>query len=104
MKHILFYVPELYLEGLDDLVRGKMYPNRNEAIRFAVRDLLQDRSQVLIGYMKRGAMKPITVNIPEPYVQGLDDLVRGGKYSNRSDAIRSAIGVLLYKELRVLKK
>lgn len=40
MKLITLYVPEGYLNNLDDLVRRGMYPNRAEAIRMAVRDLL----------------------------------------------------------------
>lgn len=30
------------LEGLDELVRQGSYPNRSEAIRFAIRDLLKE--------------------------------------------------------------
>ena len=29
------------LNGLDELVRLRQYPNRSEAIRFAIRDLLK---------------------------------------------------------------
>mgnify|MGYP001089913417 CR=1 FL=1 len=40
MKLITLYLPELYLRALDWLVNEKYYPNRAEAIRVAVRDLL----------------------------------------------------------------
>lgn len=40
MRLIQFYIPEPYLEALDELVRRKMYPHRAEAIRLAVKDLL----------------------------------------------------------------
>jgi len=40
MKQITLNIPEPYLDGLDDLVRQGMYPNRAEAIRVAIRDLL----------------------------------------------------------------
>jgi Arc/MetJ-type ribon-helix-helix transcriptional regulator len=44
-------------------------------------------------------MNLISVKIPEPYLEGLDDLVRLGVYPSRSEAIRVAIRDLLRKEL-----
>jgi len=42
MKLISVKIPDAYLEGLEILVRvKKMYPNRSEAIRMAIRDLLR---------------------------------------------------------------
>jgi len=41
MHLITVHLPEAYLEGLDSLVSEKIYPNRSEAIRVAVRDLLK---------------------------------------------------------------
>jgi len=41
MKLVTALLPEAYLEGLDELVRSKMYPNRSSAIRNAVRDMLK---------------------------------------------------------------
>lgn len=40
MKLISIYLPEAYLKALDRLVELKLYPNRAEAIRFAIRDLI----------------------------------------------------------------
>lgn len=40
MKPVLVHVPEPYIEALDQLVKDQYYPNRNEAIRIAIRDLL----------------------------------------------------------------
>ena len=41
MKLITLYLPEPYIRALDRLVTEKrIYPNRAEAIRIAVRDLL----------------------------------------------------------------
>jgi len=37
---ITLYLPEPYIKALDRLVNEKYYPNRAEAIRVAVRDLL----------------------------------------------------------------
>ncbi|MBL7118943.1 type II toxin-antitoxin system ParD family antitoxin [Candidatus Bathyarchaeota archaeon] len=42
MKLISLHIPEVYLEGLQELVAKKYYPNRAEAIRIAVKDLLND--------------------------------------------------------------
>jgi len=40
MRLITLYLPEPYIRALDRLVAEKKYPNRAEAIRIAVRDLL----------------------------------------------------------------
>jgi len=40
MKLITIHIPEPYLKDLDELVKEDLYPNRAEAIRMAVRDLL----------------------------------------------------------------
>ena len=40
MKLITLYLPEPYIRALDSLVDDRYYPNRAEAIRVAVRDLL----------------------------------------------------------------
>jgi Arc/MetJ-type ribon-helix-helix transcriptional regulator len=42
VKLITLHIPEIYLESLEELVKKKYYPNRAEAIRVAVRDLLDD--------------------------------------------------------------
>jgi len=42
MKLITLYLPEPYIEALDRLVNKKFYPNRAEAIRSAIHDLLRD--------------------------------------------------------------
>lgn len=41
MKLITLYLPKQYIAGLQDLVDAKLYPSRCEAIRFAVKDLLE---------------------------------------------------------------
>lgn len=41
MKLISVQLPEAYVGGLEDLVEEGMYPNRSEAIRYAIRDLLK---------------------------------------------------------------
>ncbi len=40
MKLITIHLPELYIKDLDELVDDNYYPNRAEAIRVAVRDML----------------------------------------------------------------
>lgn len=40
MRLITLHLPEPYIQALDQLVNDKYYPNRAEAIRVAVRDLL----------------------------------------------------------------
>lgn len=40
MKLITIHLPESYIKDLDGLVDENFYPNRAEAIRVAVRDML----------------------------------------------------------------
>ena len=42
MKMLTVYIPESYIEGLDLLVIEERFPNRSEAIRTAIRDLLRN--------------------------------------------------------------
>lgn len=42
MKLITLYLPEPYIKALNQLVNERYYPNRAEAIRVAIRDLLND--------------------------------------------------------------
>ncbi|MDM7275900.1 MAG: ribbon-helix-helix domain-containing protein [Thermoprotei archaeon] len=44
-------------------------------------------------------MRLVTVKMPEMYVKGVDELVRAGRYSSRSEVIRIAIRELLKREL-----
>jgi len=37
---IKLYLPDKYVDYLDQLVREHFYPNRSEAIRVAIRDLI----------------------------------------------------------------
>ena len=41
----------------------------------------------------------VTVKLPVSIIEALDELVRTGKYANRSDAIRAAVRDLIEKEL-----
>ena len=41
MKLVTLHIPEQYVEGLERLVANNLYPNRSEAIRIAIRDLLK---------------------------------------------------------------
>jgi len=40
MRLITLHLPESYLRALDELVRQGYYPSRAEAIRVAIRDML----------------------------------------------------------------
>jgi len=42
MRLITLHLPETYIQALNHLVNERYYPNRAEAIRIAVRDLLND--------------------------------------------------------------
>ena len=42
MKLLTVYIPESYIETLDLLVGEEIFPNRSEAIRVAIRDLIRN--------------------------------------------------------------
>ncbi len=44
-------------------------------------------------------MRLVTVKMPEMYLEGLDELVKAGKFTTRSEAIRIAVRELLKREL-----
>ncbi|MEB2836673.1 MAG: ribbon-helix-helix domain-containing protein [Desulfurococcales archaeon] len=44
-------------------------------------------------------MRLVTVKMPEVYVEGIEELVRAGRYTSRSEAIRVAVRELLRREL-----
>ena len=41
MKLVTVHLPEAFLSGLDQLVDARLYPNKSEAIRVAIRDMLK---------------------------------------------------------------
>jgi antitoxin ParD1/3/4 len=41
LKLVTIHLPERYLEDIEQLIQAKMYPNRSETIRVAIRDLLK---------------------------------------------------------------
>ncbi|MEM0028888.1 MAG: ribbon-helix-helix domain-containing protein [Ignisphaera sp.] len=44
-------------------------------------------------------MRIVTVKMPESYLEAIDELVKMGRYTSRSEVIRTAIRELLKKEL-----
>ncbi len=44
-------------------------------------------------------LRIVTVKMPESYIEAIDELVRMGRYSSRSEVIRAAVRELLKKEL-----
>ena len=46
MEKISIDLPEPYIKLLDELVTAKLYPNRYEAIRMAIRDLLKAHEKI----------------------------------------------------------
>lgn len=53
MRALRLLLPEPYIEMLDDLIEKKFYPNRNEAIRVAVRELLSEHEAIAKWMQKR---------------------------------------------------
>ena len=46
MKVVTVHLPEAYLEAIDELVKRRLYPNRAEVIRMAVRDLIRREAKL----------------------------------------------------------
>ena len=53
MKLVTLNLPQAYLDGLEKLVQEEIYPNRSEAIRFAVRDMIRRETVVLSHLYKK---------------------------------------------------
>jgi Arc/MetJ-type ribon-helix-helix transcriptional regulator len=51
-----------------------------------------------VGGARTGRMKVISVHVPEPYLQVMDELVRRKYYLSRADVIRTALHDLIEKE------
>lgn len=45
MKIVPLHLPSKYLDGLDTLIERDIYPNRSEAIRMAIRDMLKNETR-----------------------------------------------------------
>ncbi len=45
LKVVTVHLPEAYLEAIDELVKRRLYPNRAEAIRMAVRDFIKEEAR-----------------------------------------------------------
>lgn len=58
MKLITVHVPEAYLGAIDRLIAADAYPNRSEAIRVAIRDLLKAELGGFIRYETAEAQAP----------------------------------------------
>jgi len=46
VRVVTVHLPEAYIEAIDQLVKRRMYPNRAEAIRMAVRDFIMEEARV----------------------------------------------------------
>ena len=53
------------------------------------------------GKKKRGVMRNITINIPEPYEKKIQELIGKKLLASRSEAIRLALRDFLHKEFEV---
>ena len=53
MKALRLLLPEPYIEMIDELIQKNFFPNRNEAIRVAVRDLLNEHGAIAKWMHKR---------------------------------------------------
>ena len=62
MKVVTICLPESYVQGMDQLIKRAMYPNRSEVIRIAIRDLLVDE---LWGRRDRKAASPLVAQLKE---------------------------------------
>jgi Arc/MetJ-type ribon-helix-helix transcriptional regulator len=53
---------------------------------------------------RKEGMVIITVHLPKPYVEALDNLVKAGMYGCRADAIRAAVRDLVLEEIPIAAK
>jgi len=62
MKLITVHVPEAYLMAIDQLIAADAYPNRSEAIRVAIRDLLKNELGGFIKFYPENKQVPELIN------------------------------------------
>jgi len=63
----------------------------------------EGKNTFILDPFPKKSMLLITVKMPILYVEGLDTLVKQGRYSSRSEVIRTAVRDLLKKELWEIK-
>lgn len=44
VRVVTVHLPEVYIDAIDQLVRRRLYPNRAEAIRMAIRDFIMEEA------------------------------------------------------------
>jgi len=49
MKIVTVHIPEAYVEALDELVKRREFPNRAEAIRYAIRQFISEELKKSVG-------------------------------------------------------
>ncbi len=52
-----------------------------------------------MGVFNKPKLRLVTVKMPELYIEGIEELVKIGKYRNKSEVIRVAVRDLLRREL-----
>jgi len=52
-----------------------------------------------LGVFNKPKLRLVTVKMPELYIEGIEELVKIGKYRNKSEVIRVAVRDLLRREL-----
>ena len=61
LRQVSIYLPEELIDRLDELIENGFYPNRAEAIRFAVADFLRRKFPEYLRGLKKN-MDPTVVN------------------------------------------
>lgn len=69
MKMLTVFIPEKYLEYLDLMVLDDSFPNRSEAIRIAIRDLIRNEMILKNIIDKKKEKQLLEESVPE----GIDD-------------------------------
>jgi Arc/MetJ-type ribon-helix-helix transcriptional regulator len=105
MPIISVHLPLSWLRAMDELVRRGRYADRSEIIRTAIRQML-DRMLRPPDDVARPAearchtqlhekMAIISFHLPSEWLRAMDELIREGRYPNRSEIIRTAIRQML---------
>ena len=59
MRLITVHFPEVFIAILDDFVKKGHFPNRSEAIRTAVRDMIKDELSIFDSKQLKKKLKPL---------------------------------------------
>jgi len=99
MKRTSVLLPELYIMDLESRVDEGMYPNRNEAIFMAIRNLVDMELPLTEEEIRLEpvAIRKLRILVPDKYEKGVGKMTKEGYFEDLQEGYFIAIRDLLIK-------